>query len=194
MRNKAFTMVELLAATALSTLLFIAALSVIRTLQPARSTSTPTSANWTLAVRQQIEWDLTNAVVFRQDEHGLILGGYGSLSSAGSAETHLPVMVTYALQIIHSRQWLVRQQTSLDPLMSDLDNTQLLCGDVKSFTITGSYASRNVPADTTSAEEDPTPMVFQHLSRTQRVPDQIRVRIDMQNDPLPVMNSILYLR
>lgn len=188
-------MVELLAATALSTLLFVAALSVIRSLGHTDESAGGASHAWTLAARQQLEWDLNNAVMLRQDEHGLILAGYGSFDGQTHEATHLPVLVTYSLRRIDTRQWLVREQSGLSSSSTDLNVSELMCGDVKSFTVTGSYASHSVPAPgSTSADDDPTPIIFKQISGMQRLPNRVRVRIDLQNDPVPAMNSILYLR
>jgi prepilin-type N-terminal cleavage/methylation domain-containing protein len=193
---RGFTIVELLAATALSTLLFLAALSVIRTLGKTELTGAASRRyGWELSLRQQLRWDFANAVVLRHDEHGLILGGYGSLDPQTFAPTHRPVRVIYSLRDIGTGRWLVREQTSLDPLATDLDSSELLCGNVKSFSITGSYAARTVSADTaTSPQDDPTPVIFQKMGDSQRVPDRIRVRIDLNGDPAPAMNAVLYLR
>jgi hypothetical protein len=192
-------MVELLAATVLSTLLFITALAVIRSLSNTGTRAAGEPRGWAAAARRQIEWDLNSAVVFRQDDHGLVLAGYDSLDPATLSPNHLPVTVTYSLRTIGSRVWLVREQTSLDPLSPQLNFSEPVCGDVKAFTITGSYAARTYQSDAGTAansddEQDPTPLVFQQLAGFQRTPDRVRIRLDLRTDPAPVMDTVLFLR
>lgn len=199
MRNNAFTMVELLAATVLSTLLFVTALAVIRSLASTVPKENFAPQSWTPAARRQLEWDVTNAVVIRRDDHGLILAGYDSLDPQTLLPNHLPVTVVYSMKTIDSRIWLVREQTSLDPLLTTLNFSEPICGDVKSFTVTGSYAPRTFSTDpkdpaNDQSDDDATPVVFQQLTGFERTPDRMRVRLDLRADPVPVMNSVIYLR
>jgi hypothetical protein len=191
-------MVELLAATVLSTLLFITALAVIRSLSNTGTKAAGETHGWTAAARRQIEWDLSNAVVFRQDDHGLDLAGYDSLEPATLAPNHLPVTVVYSLRTIGSRIWLVREQTSLDPLSPELNFSEPICGDVKSFTITGSYAARSFEVGSQAGDPDDgdvhTPVVFQQLVGFQRTPDRVRIRLDLRNDSAPVIDTVLFLK
>ena len=195
MNRKAFTLVELIAATALSTLLFVAALSVIRSLGRVRAANGQPPHGWTLAAREQLQWDLANAIVMRQDDHGMILAGYGSLDPQTFAPTHLPVMVIYSLHNINTSIWLTREQSSLDPLLTDENSSELLCGDVEAFSVTGSYSPRSESTrDSIPGEGDPTPIIFQHLTNTQRVPDRVRIKITLRNDQIPLMDTVCYLR
>ena len=116
------------------------------------------------------------------------------MDSQTSAPTHLPVLVSYSLRKINARQWLVRDQSSLDPLATDLNSSELLCGDVKTFSMTGSYATHQESIVTSAnMDQDPTPLVFQRIAGAQRLPDRVRLRIDLENESSPMLNTVLYI-
>ena len=194
-RNSAFTLVELLAATALSTLLFLAALSVIHTLGPATRVEKEESHAWTLAARQQLEWDLNNAAILKQDEHGLILGGYGALDPQSMTAVHLPVLVTYALRDIENQRWLVREQTSLNPLAKVLNFSELVCRDVKSFSVTGSYAPRTIPIDpqTPPARRSDTNYFSDHRRRAANARTGCAFASTRRMNQNPIVNTVIYI-
>ncbi len=192
MRRKGFTMIELVAATALAALLFTVAVSVIRSLGRISTGNELAQPVWTLAVRQQLDWDLANAVVFRQDNHGLTLAGYGSLDRKTLQSTHLQVTVVYSLRQIGSQSWLVREQSGLEPRFADSNWSELLCGHVKTFAFAGTYAARTVSLDSTSSE-DAAPAVFRQLSGFQPTPDRARVKIDW-DDQTPSIDDTLFLK
>ena len=171
-RATGFTLVELLAATALSLLLVLACLAVLRSIRRAAAVANDLGADWTAAVGGRLRWDLANAVVVRQDARGLLLGGYGSRDGSTGEPTHRPVVVTYSVQTIGGRRWLVRDQAGLDPLAHDRGTTDLVAGDVGSFAVT-MPPEQPTPADA----DDPTPLVFRQLPGFRRLPDGLRLRL-----------------
>jgi hypothetical protein len=165
-RDRAFTIVELLAATALAALLFTTALYVIRSIRPVPAAET----GWPTALSTQLGWDIDNAAVIRPDSRGLTLAGYGSLDPATLEPTHVPVGVAYVLHPIAGKTWLFREQTDLRPGSSEATFTEAVCGDVQSFTVTAASPPQ-------VAQDGSAPAVFRNLNGFVRLPDSVRFRV-----------------
>jgi hypothetical protein len=162
----AFTIVELLAATALAALLFTTALYVIRSIRPMPVVET----GWTTALAAQLRWDIDSADVIRPDSKGLTLAGYGSLDPTTLEPTHVPVSVAYALHPVGGKIWLFREQTDIRPGSSAATFNEAVCGDVESFTVTAASPPQ-------VAGEWSIPVVFRNLNGFMRLPDSVRFRV-----------------
>ncbi|HSW49058.1 MAG TPA: hypothetical protein VLH09_02735 [Bryobacteraceae bacterium] len=110
--NPAFTLIEVLAATALAGLLMLAILSVIASLGRS-SAALPDQAApaRTAALLELLRWDLVHARRIHTQKDEFILEGFGALDRQGRSPEHRPVRVTYRLQAAGQRQWLIRRQT-----------------------------------------------------------------------------------
>jgi prepilin-type N-terminal cleavage/methylation domain-containing protein len=177
-RRRGFTLVELVAATALSAVLLTVALGVLRTVnRPAKAAE----ADGGGPLAQQLRWDLANAVVLRTDSGGLTLAGYGSLDPTTMEPTHLPAMVTYALRESAGATWLVRQQQMLDGRGDAW--VELAAGGVAGFTVDAPVTAADRAASTRPAQEDPTPLPFQRLAGVRPVPPRVRVTVTFTAGP-----------
>ena len=129
-RAKAFTMVELLAATALSAMLMIGVLGVIGVIgERASSPLTLIDQPPDDALLRQLRWDLSHARSICVEGDRLLLRGYGGLADDGRP-AHRPADVSYAVALLGQRPWLVRRQSELDALTNLNSRRDLLMADV----------------------------------------------------------------
>ena len=112
--RRAFTILELLAATALTALLMVAVLLVVGSLGRSRAALAhqPDAGAWRSDLVDTLRRDLTNAAGCDFRQNGMTLVGHGSLDRATLAHGNEPVTVVYGLAVIHGRRWLVRTQSS----------------------------------------------------------------------------------
>src|SRR5437764_1127302 len=104
-----FTLVELLAATALTAVLMPAVLQVLGTLGRSRSAMerrAEAAAPWREDLTDTLRRDLGGATGVRYAPNGIVLTGHAALRRASLAPGDEPVTVTYGLAEIHGRQWL----------------------------------------------------------------------------------------
>jgi type II secretory pathway component PulJ len=135
--RRAFTILEMLAATALTVLLLAAVLVVIGSLGPSRAALArqPQGGAWRADLLDMLRYDLSNAtaVSFRSD--AMTLTGHGALDRTTLARRHEPVTVVYELASIRGRLWLVRGQASREGWSGEPGWSELLCPDVSGFTV-----------------------------------------------------------
>ncbi len=136
-RARGFTLVELLLATALSTLLLLGVTAVIASLgsaaqregrgQQAAHAIGPAAVDaWVRLLRE----DMANASeVEVSGDNELTLIGHAALDPRSGERTHRPARVVYAVERIGARDWLVRRQHALDELNSrNVSRRLVLCG------------------------------------------------------------------
>ncbi len=186
----AFTLVELVAATALSALLLTAVLSVVRTLN--RRPPPDGYLDVAAPLAAQLRWDVANAVVLRTGPAGLTLAGYGSLDPDTMEPTREPTQVTYALQTVGERTWLVRRQQALDARAEGGTSAELVCGDVTALTVDAPPTAADREAATRPADEDPTPLAFAALAGAWPVPPRVRVAVTFATPGRPVVDVVAY--
>ena len=181
--RRAFTILELLAATALTALLMVAVLHVISSLGRSRAALArqPDAGAWRSDLLDTLRRDLSNATAadFRQD--GITLVGHGALDRATLAHIHEPVTVIYGLSVIHNRRWLVRTQSPRGGLSNEAPWSELLCPDVSAFTVQPATSIVLAPVD---PAENGTP--------DKNVPAVVSVWIDEPTGR--VVNETLVLR
>jgi hypothetical protein len=136
---RGFTLVEMLLATVLTTILMVGVLAVITTLgtrgavadsvRPLEGlTDTQAAEACARLVREDLD-EATNVDATKVGE--LRLSGYGALDSRSRERTGRPVNVRYAVEEIDGRPWLVRRQESLDALGLDNVLCDLVCEGVR---------------------------------------------------------------
>ncbi len=175
-----FTLIELVAATALSAVLLTTVLAVVRTVnRPDPAGAAPDDA----PLARQLRWDLANAVVLRTDAGGLTLAGHGSLDPDTLEPTGRPVVVTYSVRPAGGRNWLVREQASLDRLAEGGPWAELAAADVAGLTVDAPPTAADRAAATQPADDDPTPLAFQRLAGVRPVPPRVRVTVRFAGRP-----------
>jgi prepilin-type N-terminal cleavage/methylation domain-containing protein len=148
---RAFTLLELLAATALSAVLMVVLLQVLASLARGKVVlerdTAADAAPWQADLVEHLRWDLTNATEGAAEPNRLRLTGHGSLDRATLAPGHDPVTVTYALERLGGsagnrtggggggRTWLVRRQSPRGGLTNERGWSELVCPDVTGFAV-----------------------------------------------------------
>ncbi len=138
--RRAFTLLELMLASALSALLMVGVLAVVADLGASggiQQVQLGDDQQPLEACAAVIRDDLVHASkVYESATDELTLFGYGALDAAGRRRTHRPVLVQYRFERIGDRRWLVRRQASLDVLSNQNVQRDLVCAAVAKFEVT----------------------------------------------------------
>ena len=112
--RRAFTILELLAATALAALLMLAVLHVIGSVGRTRAAMArwPETGMWRADLLDTLRRDLTGSTGIRYDPAGVTLTGHAAVDRDTLATSDEPVTVVYAVETIAGRSWLCRRQSS----------------------------------------------------------------------------------
>jgi type II secretory pathway pseudopilin PulG len=147
--RRAFTILELLVATALTALLLLAVFHVIGSLGRSRAAlaQQTDSGAWRSDLLQTLRYDLINSTAANFHRDGITLTGHGALQRPTFSHSHEPVTIVYGLATIHGRRWLVRSQSPRDGLSNDPGWSELLCPDVDAFTIRSASSIILAPVD-----------------------------------------------
>lgn len=135
--RRAFTLLELLAATALSALLMVAALHVLATLFLDRRTMAqrPGPQVWRADLLDTIRRDLTGSTGVQYGTNKLVLTGHAALDRDTLAPRDEPVTVSYEIAMLHGKPWLTRRQAARNARNSAGPWIELLCPDVVGFSV-----------------------------------------------------------
>ena len=185
--NSGFTLVELLAAMALTAVLMLAVLHVVGSLGRSRMAmerraAAANVAPWREDLIETLRRDLGGAAGLRYVPNGVVLAGHAALRRASLAPADEPVTVSYGLTEIHGRTWLCRRQVARDGYPGgDEPWTELVCPDVTAFEVT--------PATTAAVTLD---AAAQAKSEFQPVPAAASVRVTLADRS--VLEQVLVLR
>ncbi len=115
--RRGFTIIELLAASALAALLTLAGFRVIASINRSNAAMAKQEsiAPDTAVIIELLRRDLVHARYIKAARNTLSLAGHGGVSPADYSATHLPALIVYRVQRVGSRPWLVREQGSLVP-------------------------------------------------------------------------------
>jgi prepilin-type N-terminal cleavage/methylation domain-containing protein len=136
--RRAFTILELLAATALTAILMAAVLHVVGAISASRAVlarQADAGAAWRADFLDLLRRDMTNAskVTLRPDQ--MTLTGRAALDAETLEFRHEPVNVVYGLSVIDGRSWLVRRQSPRDGWSSSPPWAELVCPDVTGLVV-----------------------------------------------------------
>lgn len=136
--RRAFTLIEMLAATALAALLMIALLSVIASLGRTRAAMNRAdeAQQWHEGVVEMIRLDLVNSTSVTTDRDAITIEGHVLLDASDRSATQRLGMVRYHLRSIGNRTWLVRSQQPRNGGQIARTVTELLCPDVRGISLT----------------------------------------------------------
>lgn len=116
-RNRAFTLIELLAATVIAAVLMVGVLVVVAQLgtdqQRLANHPEPEAANRIIELLQR---DLAGAtsIATGAPSDSIVMDGYGALSLETQLPTGRAAEISYRIIHIHDSSWLVRKQRPLD--------------------------------------------------------------------------------
>lgn len=191
--RRAFTALELLAATALTALLLLAVFHVVGALGRSRAAverraagqGAGVDAPWLADLLDTLRRDLAGAATIRYDEGGVVvLSGHTSLDRATLVPGDGPAVVRYEVVTVHGRRWLCRRQSPRDGFAGGGAGwTELLCPDVTGFSL------RPVAGPLTPAPAAP---LVKDSAEGQPVPPAVVVRVD--SGGVPVVERVLTVR
>lgn len=171
-KARAFTLLELLLAVALSGLLMIGVLAVITQLGAAAFSSGGTShgeadeteAQHHLSTQHTLDAtvrllrdDLSAAISIDASKSRLVIIGYGALEARRRARRHRPVRVTYLIAKVEGQSWLIRRQRALDVLTNQNFQQDLVSSGIEQFELTAEQVSMDVGAKFTEAPAGSVP-------------------------------------
>jgi prepilin-type N-terminal cleavage/methylation domain-containing protein len=159
MRRPAFTLVELLAATALAAMLLAAGFRVVGSLGRARAALArqDLARSYAAEAVDLLRWDLANARYMKSVPGDLTLTGYGGLDPDSLAPRHRPVTVRYHLAAAAGRNWLVREQADLDVATNRNRSSALVCSGLAGFDVWPAAGPEAVAGRTGAASPRPPP-------------------------------------
>lgn len=196
MHRRGFTLIEMMAATALAAIMMVAVISVVSAL--ARHDTVSLADTHDADVRHRltsvIARDLRHAEYFDSEDNRLTLAGPVSLDPVSLSPTHRPAVVTYEVTEYAGRDWLLR--TQVDPESRALDNrwAQLVCDGVRGLSIHhGPTATGLVgPAE---AEEGTDASNDSRLDRTLAVPvETVTLTVTYSDAAQPASSTTLMLQ
>lgn len=133
--RRGFTLVELLASMALTTLLMLAIFQVLASVarqgRAMAAAERETVEPWQADLVGAIRWDLINAKTVTSEGNQLTVQGHGSLDRATLSPRHGPTEVSYLVRRISGRNWLVRREKPADSAAW----TAMVCPDIERFEI-----------------------------------------------------------
>jgi len=136
-RANGFTLVEMLAATALAAMLMIALLTVTASLGRTRAVVTRIDARktWQVGVLRIVRSDLGSAATITPGLNAVTLEGPLMLDVTDHSATQRLGSVRYELRNVAGRSWLVREQRDRDPLRRYALSVELVCPDVRQISL-----------------------------------------------------------
>ncbi|WP_010583130.1 hypothetical protein [Schlesneria paludicola] len=132
------TLVELLAATVLSTLLMAAVLGLLTSVSKAQSVALRAHGipdPWQQRLDEVLRWDLQNSRSIRTTEAGIELAGFAGRDLSTRMPIHCPCLVEYFIVATGDRTHLFRRESHVESLNIDNSYSDLVCLDVSKITI-----------------------------------------------------------
>ena len=139
--HSGMTLVELLAALAIASVVLVAALTVTATLTRAEAAAKQGSERSSIleGLRRVLAMDLAHAERSRSDKTGFSLQTHAALDGALEV-THVPAEVAYRVVDTGGRRWLVRSQQAL----GGKQQSELLAANVEGIELLTGITSANV--------------------------------------------------
>lgn len=203
--RRGFTLVEVLATTALAGLLLFAAFKVTASLARGQRALLAQQRAESAAPQllELLRWDLTNARFIRAQPGALSLVGYGKLDPRDAGPNHRAVHVVYRLRSAAGQRWLVREQTILG--RGGRRSAQLVCSGVREFRVEriarrSDASSAREDAETADEQEDSlitagaTGDGLQPPRGHDLVPNRLRLIVEPEGALGVRANELIYLR
>ncbi len=141
--KRAFTLIEMLGATLLGTLLVLTVLSVLPAIgRSRRKLSTNSDAGHQVdGLIRLLEWDFATARQAEPRPDGVMLSGFDSLDPSTLRPRHRPVQVVYRLEEVDGKPQLTRRQTALDVLSNQGTWVEVVTDSVSAVRFTPVWAT-----------------------------------------------------
>lgn len=133
--HRGMTMIELLAATVLASMLMVSVIGILLTISAqARALRTAATAiPWREQLRAQLRWDLSNTKTMTWNAGELRLHGLAGRDFATATVTQLPSEVVYSIRRLAGQNWLLRSEQDVDSRSNRNRRTELVCFGVERF-------------------------------------------------------------
>lgn len=144
-RRAGFTVIEMLAAASLATMMVVLSLGVISSLsvrQRALATSDPHA--WRSILIDQVRWEAMNAETLLELENGARLTGLVGTDWTTGQPTHRPASISYFVERRGDRNCLIRRETHLDEPAMQNAREDLVCVGVSRFSLRSPLVARQV--------------------------------------------------
>jgi prepilin-type N-terminal cleavage/methylation domain-containing protein len=190
-KNRAgMTLIELLAASALAALLMVSILGVLRSLrvQSRVLLADDPVESWKLQLREQLQWDLTNARKMSWRPDRLCLRGYGGRETVTDRATLRPTEVIYSVREVGDRHWLVREEVHLDGRALHNRESRLSCEGVEALVV------MPYEPDNLRPPEDPRRHRVRRAQVFSAVPGQVRLVFFEDDAEAPLMDEVFFLK
>lgn len=139
MRSRGFTLLEMLLATALTAVLVGGVMAVVTSVARPLPGNAASRAGLSQelpieSVLAMVRDDLRNARALQMSDDGVLtMAGNMAINATAREQTHRPAVVTYKIEQIGGRHWLVRSQSRLDTLTNEPTQYDLVCAGVRGF-------------------------------------------------------------
>ncbi len=194
--RRGFTLLELLAASALSAILMVVLLQVIGSLARSRLVLEQDGVErtpWQADLVENLRWDLLNAEEATAERGRVVLVGHGSLDRATLAPGHRPVTVVYALERLGGRSWLVRRQSPRGGLTNERGWSELLCPDVTAFSVESVQPPDPAARAARGGRPQPFPLASSRRPLTMDI-SATAVRVRVEDVSGTVLDRVVVLR
>lgn len=213
--RRGFTLIEILATTALAALLLLAGFKVIASFGRARTTLARQEAarSYVPEVADLLRLDLANARYMKARPNELTLTGYCGLDPDTLDPNHRPVTVRYHLAGTGGGGGrLVREQTDLDVPTNRNRWSALVCSGVTGFEVRAVKGERDGPVGRSADPRDDAPPAGVRITRAYRtgwdgpeigldqpfgqddVPDRVRLTVLLRPPAAAVTDQWIYTR
>jgi prepilin-type N-terminal cleavage/methylation domain-containing protein len=205
--RRGFTLLELLLATALLTVLMVGILAVVAdfgaskrafkslhqeldgTQASAAGLDDQTIASWLRLLQDDLGYALA---IDAKRENELVLVGYGALNEGSGERSHRPVRVTYLLEEMNGRSCLIRRQELLDVPTNQNVRRDLVCCGVLRFILKHLTTVRAISPGNPQAPGGTQPAAAPADGNRGRG-SQWNLQVWAQGQDAPMLERILYL-
>jgi type II secretory pathway component PulJ len=136
--NAGLTLLEMIAALALATILLVSTIAIFRAINRTDKEAQQLALGndfWLTEVDSKLQLDLQNATDMRLDRASLELQGPCYLSEDSNQPTTQTAYVRWSIQEIGNRSWLVRTQTEIDSTTNNEPTLQLIAANIEVFNV-----------------------------------------------------------
>lgn len=135
--HRGLTLVELLVAATLASMLVVTAMALLKTLTMKRRLlmDEDAGAAWHQSLETQLRWDLANARRFELGSDCLRLVGYAARDFDTQLPTHRRSEVVYRLVRLGEQPWLMREETQPDMNSNHNRRCEIVCRGIDAITM-----------------------------------------------------------
>ena len=151
--SSGMTLVELLAATVLSTLLMGAVLGLLASITRSQRTILKDHGVqdlWQTRLQELLEWDLQNSRSLSSLPNGVQLEGFAGRDFSTGSPLHCPCRIAYEIVEDGDRKHLIRRESHTDSLILDDSTSSLVCLDIGQI-VMGTSPPRSDSTDSSNA-------------------------------------------